>query len=257
MVRVLLAVIALVALMWFFSTLGRLSGAERRSYLRRAGIYLAVGFVLAMVLTGRAPAILALVAGVIPWMRRAMLLREMSGMLGRFGIRIPGLDRFGDVGGLFRAGVKESMFLRMSRDHSSGRITGAIIAGRFEGQRLDDMALNDLLGLLQEVEAQDESGVPLLTAYLDQSFESWRDQYSGASRNLMAMSPSEALEVLGLDASADRNAVVTAHRKLMGRVHPDRGGVDWMATKLNQARDILLAQMGDDDRPEAGPESED
>lgn len=53
----------------------------------------------------------------------------------------------------------------------------------------------------------------------------------------------EALAVLGLKPGADRQAVLDAHKRLMRLVHPDRGGTDYLAARVNQARDILLARL--------------
>ncbi len=54
------------------------------------------------------------------------------------------------------------------------------------------------------------------------------------------MTRSEALEVLGLEEGATNSEVNEAYRRLMGQVHPDKGGSDWMAAKLNAARKTLL-----------------
>lgn len=56
-------------------------------------------------------------------------------------------------------------------------------------------------------------------------------------------SEEEALAVLGLKPGASREEVLTAHKRLMRLVHPDRGGTDYLAAKINQARDILLARL--------------
>jgi len=50
----------------------------------------------------------------------------------------------------------------------------------------------------------------------------------------------DALEVLGLQEGADEKAIKAAYKKLMQKVHPDQDGSEWMAAKLNQARDFLL-----------------
>lgn len=59
---------------------------------------------------------------------------------------------------------------------------------------------------------------------------------------LAAMSVDEALAVLGLAAGANAEEIRSAHRALIQKLHPDRGGTAYLAAKLNQARDVLLAQ---------------
>lgn len=54
------------------------------------------------------------------------------------------------------------------------------------------------------------------------------------------MSRQEAAEMLGVDSDADRDRVMAAHRRLIQRLHPDRGGTDYLASRLNEARDVLL-----------------
>lgn len=55
-----------------------------------------------------------------------------------------------------------------------------------------------------------------------------------------AMSNGEALEVLGLEPGADETAIRAARKRLLGLVHPDRGGSAWLAGKVQQASDTLL-----------------
>ena len=54
------------------------------------------------------------------------------------------------------------------------------------------------------------------------------------------MSREEAYAVLGLQPGADAEAVRAAHLRLMRKAHPDSGGSDWLASRINQARDVLL-----------------
>jgi len=55
-----------------------------------------------------------------------------------------------------------------------------------------------------------------------------------------AMTRAEAFEVLGLKSGANAEEIHSAHRRLMRMAHPDTGGSDWLASRINQARDVLL-----------------
>lgn len=59
-------------------------------------------------------------------------------------------------------------------------------------------------------------------------------------------SHAEALEVLGLEDGASEGEVQAAYKRLMQKVHPDHEGSEWMAAKLNAARDLLLDKSSRD-----------
>ncbi len=56
-----------------------------------------------------------------------------------------------------------------------------------------------------------------------------------------AMTRAEALAVLGLAPGATAAEIRAAHIRLMRAAHPDHGGSDWLAQRINQARDTLLS----------------
>jgi DnaJ family protein C protein 19 len=55
-----------------------------------------------------------------------------------------------------------------------------------------------------------------------------------------AMTRDQAYEILGLSKGASEEEIREAHRRLMRTNHPDSGGSNWIAARLNQARDVLL-----------------
>lgn len=54
------------------------------------------------------------------------------------------------------------------------------------------------------------------------------------------MARAEAFAVLGLVEGASDADIRAAWMRLMRVVHPDGGGTDWLAARVNQARDVLL-----------------
>lgn len=59
------------------------------------------------------------------------------------------------------------------------------------------------------------------------------------------MSADEAMQILGLDADASVQAIRDAHRRLINKNHPDKGGSEYLASRINEARDVLLANHKD------------
>lgn len=52
----------------------------------------------------------------------------------------------------------------------------------------------------------------------------------------------EAYKILGVDENASKDEIIAAHRNLIQKIHPDRGGNDYLAAKINQAKDFLLKE---------------
>ena len=55
-----------------------------------------------------------------------------------------------------------------------------------------------------------------------------------------AMSEAEARSLLGVASAATPQQINAAWKRLMGRAHPDQGGTEGLASRLNAARDRLL-----------------
>jgi len=203
---------------------------------------LAVGLVIALVAlaaTGRLNWIVPAVAAMLPFARRLTPLLKLLPLLRTvLGGRTPPFGRRTATAGSTTSST-ESPYFRMTLDHVSGRMDGEIKQGRYRGHFLSELALADLINLHSEL--NDFDSRQLLESYLDRSHSDWRQaQGRGTPADSGEMSRSEALEILGLGEGATEAEILAAHRRLIQRLHPDRGGSTFLAERINSARRRLL-----------------
>tara|TARA_R110002110_G_scaffold91264_2_gene237493 strand:+ start:111848 stop:112552 length:705 start_codon:yes stop_codon:yes gene_type:complete len=132
--------------------------------------------------------------------------------------------------------------LRMTLDHDSGELQGEVLKGQFQGWFLSEMNREQLQALMEFCRSEDNDSVQLLDSYLQQRFageDPFESQPPPNQGNDGNMSRKEALAVLGVGEDASQEDIIAAHRKLMQKLHPDRGGNDYLAAKINQAKDLL------------------
>jgi hypothetical protein len=140
--------------------------------------------------------------------------------------------------------VVETRLLRMTLDHATGEMTGSVLQGRFAGRELHALSQEQLLTLLTIYEQEDAESASLLRAYLDREHgtdgqDSPREDRRSAGL-FGEMTRSEAYAILGLEEGVGEEQIREAHRRLMQKLHPDRGGSTFLAAKINQAKDCLL-----------------
>ena len=63
------------------------------------------------------------------------------------------------------------------------------------------------------------------------------------NNNAKVTSKDEAYKILGLDFDATKDDIISAHKELIIKNHPDKGGSDYLSSKVNEARDILLKNI--------------
>ena len=137
----------------------------------------------------------------------------------------------------------------MNLDHATGRIDGDITSGQFKDRTLSDLSFEEISQFYRICEQQDTEALRLLQAFIQREFperweqSQWRDDPQTDPASSSSMSVDEAWDILGLLPGSDKDAIVKAHRKLMGRLHPDKGGSTFLASRVNQAKDRLLAEL--------------
>lgn len=163
-------------------------------------------------------------------------------------------DRFSEI---------RTQFLVMQLEHGSGRLGGQIISGRYAGRDLDGLKLDELQLLYVECcGAQDQSRTVLET-YFDrrsdcQDWRNWdcvertksnssRQEQNGGNSGFRSdgMDATEACKILGLGKNPGRAEINHAYQTLIKAVHPDHGGSDYLASRVNAARQVLLQNCGD------------
>ena len=134
--------------------------------------------------------------------------------------------------------------LSMELDHDTGAMDGEVLAGPLKGKKLSQLQQVELQKFHGQCRAANDQSLPLLEAWLDRTQGEWRSSWGvnqKSTANAGSMSREEAYAVLGLKPGASPEDVKSAHKRLMKEFHPDRGGSDYLAAKINLAKDVLLA----------------
>ncbi|WP_424946349.1 DnaJ domain-containing protein [Candidatus Spongiihabitans sp.] len=153
--RLFLALVGLIGVMWYLSWYRRADKTQRNRSLISILLYGAAAALLILVLTGRIPWLFALFGAAVPWIHRALTVKQMW-------------NRF-----------------NQSRHTDSSKSRPSTIA---------------------------------------------------------KMTREQAYKILDLPVGASQKDIIDAHRRLIQKIHPDRGGSDFLATQINQAKDTLLNQ---------------
>ncbi|MFV2056418.1 MAG: molecular chaperone DnaJ [Thiohalomonadales bacterium] len=240
--RIFVVLIAIVLLFLIFKTFSRSSPQFAKKLLSQLAIGAGIVLFIFLLATGRLHWLFALVAATLPFLRRLLPLLRFLPMASQFfrqrqtkSTEQPSTGQQSSV---------ESNYLRMSLDHDTGNMDGEILAGSRQGQRLSALNLQELLELYQEFSTDDDSQA-LLHSYLDRHHPDWITQAESYQKTAHTtpstdMSEAEARQILGVSDTAMEEEIVTSHRRLMQKVHPDHGGSAYLAAKINLAKDRLL-----------------
>ncbi|MDX1633760.1 MAG: DnaJ domain-containing protein [Marinobacter sp.] len=238
----LVIVLAVIAWVW----LRNQPPAQRKPAIIKLALAAGIGTLVVLALTGRLHFLFAGLAFLLPLLRRVLPSLLMRGLMGA--------ASGGAKASTGNQSRVTSDILEMTLDHDSGGMSGTVLKGPMEGRALADLGESEFLELLRYCREQDDDSARLLETYLDRRFgDSWRaddqagaaDGESGRGNNGTsgngALNENDALDILGLQPGASREEIIQAHRRMMQKVHPDRGGSNYLAARINEAKEYLLS----------------
>ena len=227
-IRLFLALLVLMGVMWFMSWYGKASPAQRNKSIKTGLLYAVAGALLLLVISGRIPVVFAAISAAVPILHRLLAYRGLIGSVGRFAGQKFGPTRF------------TTLWLIVEFDMATRSLDASIIRGQFEGKRLSQLSEPDLNRLLEELKDDFQSRAAL-NAFMMANNGGRTEQNSQTPPRVDGkMSDSQAYEILDLSPDASDNDIKQAHKRLMQKLHPDRGGSSYLAAQINAAKDTLL-----------------
>ena len=140
----------------------------------------------------------------------------------------------------------ETDHLEVELDHETGQIRGRVLKGFFAGRGLETLVPAEMAHLWQDCRFADPQSAQIIETYLDRVHPTWREDMARVQGDSSGpdghMTRAQALDILGLSEGASDDAIRRAHRDLMMKMHPDRGGSTFLAAKVNEAKDVLLGK---------------
>jgi DnaJ-domain-containing protein 1 len=225
---------------------------QRKKVSAKAGAVALIVLILLLIVTGKLYVLAALGTGLVLFAKRLFpLLRYVPFLKGLYQ-----KAKATQNSGSSKRSTVETRLLKMTLDHENGNLDGELLATDSKGKYLSELSLSELISLYGLADKQYPDSIEILAAYIDRQHGSdWREaantgsdygeskQDSRPSDN-SEMTASEAYAVLGLEQNATEKEVIATHRKLMQKLHPDRGGSNYLAAKINQAKDLLVSHKG-------------
>jgi DnaJ family protein C protein 19 len=148
------------------------------------------------------------------------------------------------------AALAFGVLIRLLMQNARPNMASALITAAVVGL-LVSLAILAATGRLHWLAALGAATLPFLRPFLRQMSQWSRSRRpngprrgaAGSAPSAGEMSASLAREVLDLGAHPSTDEVITAHRRLMQKLHPDRGGSTYIAQQLNEAKRVLLSNQ--------------
>lgn len=135
--------------------------------------------------------------------------------------------------------------LEVTVDRATGDTTHRVLKGIFTGRSLEELKAAEAALLWHDCRVSDPASAALIERLLDRNHPTWREDVARGEAEMRdrdgRLFPKDAYELLDLKPGASEDEIRRAHRELMLKVHPDRGGSTYLAAQINEAKDVLLA----------------
>jgi hypothetical protein len=223
LIKLILAIGLLVVVFYGIHKYKKLPAAQRRGATVKMLLFGLAGVLLLGVITGRMHWFGAVIAAMLPMLRFGFTagMRLLPLWLSRTG----GQASF----------KTEHLDVRLRVQ--TGQLSGTVLKGPHAGKTIEQLSADELTELEQYYRERDSRSFYLI------KFARKGASFGGQQPpppNFTNPSRDEALQTLGLSGNPSREDIISAHRRLINKLHPDRGGSDFLAARVNQARDILL-----------------
>lgn len=119
-------------------------------------------------------------------------------------------------------------------------LEGSVIDGPHAGKNLNELGNDDLVELANFYKEKCKRSYYLILVLLQKSGSNQYHQQQQGVEDNTSITRQEAIQVLGLADEFTDEDVKLAHRKLIQKLHPDKGGNAWLASRINLAKETLL-----------------
>lgn len=232
-----------VALLSGLILIGRWYATADPKLLVKALMGVALGVIVIVVLflavTGRIFWALGAAAALLPWIMRVARAARTA----------KNYSRMAGMGG-GQTSTVNTRFLNVTLNHETGEVDGDVIEGPCAGRALSTLSLQELVDLLKQCWIEDQQSTQVLEAYLDRVHPDWRttanadfssdDTKAGERGGAGGMTREDAYDILGLQPGASDSEIKAAYHRIISALHPDKGGSNFLAAKVNEAKDLLL-----------------
>ena len=232
MIKVLL-LLGVILVFWYWRRFfHKLPSEKRNSFLWKSVFFVVFSGSVALVAMGRLHWIGAGLAALLP----------VAKVVFSMGLRaLPFLQMFRR----FRSSPShiQTEYINAEINFFTKMMDGEVLLGDYRGRKLSTLTSDELNALSEWLKLQDQESYFLLHTYVIRMRKgTHHENYSQnhANNSFSKMSKKDALQILGLDEGTSNDEIIKSHKRLIQRLHPDRGGSDYLAAKINAAKDRLL-----------------